>query len=347
MAKTALSHTNFVNMKNIFYVIFTLFLFSINNVRANVNSLSLGGNEQDTLNLGWKSKSEVGLLLNQVSFTNWNSGGTNSISGIISGKSAAKFKTEMWSWNSVLNLKYGLNKQQDNGIKKSEDIIELNSNLVLQTDSISNWFYSARYSFNTQFSNGYKYPNTDEAISRFLAPGYMFFGMGMEYGKKIEHLSFYASPFTIKTTFVLDDHLANRGAFGVNPAIYDQEGNMLKPGSSVKQEVGILLTNKYEEKLFENIDLNSHLRLYTDYINSFGNIDIDWELQLDMKVNKFVKATLGSHLRYDNDIKVESTRNEITNEEIISEGPTVQWKQILGVGVVIDFDRLSESKEAS
>jgi hypothetical protein len=334
-------------MKNIFYVIFTLFLFSINNVRANVNSLSLGGNEQDTLNLGWKSKSEVGLLLNQVSFTNWNSGGTNSISGIISGKSAAKFKTEMWSWNSVLNLKYGLNKQQDNGIKKSEDIIELNSNLVLQTDSISNWFYSARYSFNTQFSNGYKYPNTDEAISRFLAPGYMFFGMGMEYGKKIEHLSFYASPFTIKTTFVLDDHLANRGAFGVNPAIYDQEGNMLKPGSSVKQEVGILLTNKYEEKLFENIDLNSHLRLYTDYINSFGNIDIDWELQLDMKVNKFVKATLGSHLRYDNDIKVESTRNEITNEEIISEGPTVQWKQILGVGVVIDFDRLSESKEAS
>jgi hypothetical protein len=347
VAKTALSHTNFVNMKNIFYVIFTLFLFSINNVRANVNSLSLGGNEQDTLNLGWKSKSEVGLLLNQVSFTNWNSGGTNSISGIISGKSAAKFKTEMWSWNSVLNLKYGLNKQQDNGIKKSEDIIELNSNLVLQTDSISNWFYSARYSFNTQFSNGYKYPNTDEAISRFLAPGYMFFGMGMEYGKKIEHLSFYASPFTIKTTFVLDDHLANRGAFGVNPAIYDQEGNMLKPGSSVKQEVGILLTNKYEEKLFENIDLNSHLRLYTDYINSFGNIDIDWELQLDMKVNKFVKATLGSHLRYDNDIKVESTRNEITNEEIISEGPTVQWKQILGVGVVIDFDRLSESKEAS
>ncbi|MCG2420001.1 DUF3078 domain-containing protein [Aequorivita sp. F47161] len=334
-------------MKNTFYIIFTLFLFSFNNILANVNSLFLAHIEKDTLHLGWKSKSEVGLLLNQVSFTNWNSGGTNSISGIISGKSAAKFKTEKWSWNSVLNLKYGLNKQQDNGIKKTEDIIELNSNLVLQTDSISNWFYSARLSFNTQFSNGYKYPNTEEAISRFLAPGYMFFGMGMEYGKKIEQLSFYASPFTIKTTFVLDDYLANKGAFGVNPAIFDEDGNMLSSGSRVKQEVGILLTNKYEEKLFENIELNSYLRLYTDYLNSFGNIDIDWELQLDMKVNKFVKATLGSHLRYDNDIKVESTRNEITNEEIISEGPTVQWKQILGVGVVIDFDKLVQTKETS
>ncbi|MCZ4317986.1 DUF3078 domain-containing protein [Aequorivita viscosa] len=334
-------------MKNTFYIIFTLFLFSFNNILANVNSLFLAHIEKDTLHLGWQSKSEVGLLLNQVSFTNWNSGGTNSISGIISGKSAAKFKTEKWSWNSVLNLKYGLNKQQDNGIKKTEDIIELNSNLVLQTDSISNWFYSARLSFNTQFSNGYKYPNTEEAISRFLAPGYMFFGMGMEYGKKIEQLSFYASPFTIKTTFVLDDYLANKGAFGVNPAIFDEDGNMLSSGSRVKQEVGILLTNKYEEKLFENIELNSYLRLYTDYLNSFGNIDIDWELQLDMKVNKFVKATLGSHLRYDNDIKVESTRNEITNEEIISEGPTVQWKQILGVGVVIDFDKLVQTKETS
>ena len=145
----------------------------------------------------------------------------------------------------------------------------------------------------------------------------------------------------------MDDHLANSGAFGVNPAIYDMDGNMLSKGNNIKQEVGILLTNKYEESLFENIKLNSHLRLYTDYVNSFGNVDIDWEVNIDMKVNKFVKATLGSHLRYDNDIKVESKRNEITNEEIILEGPSVQWKQILGVGVVIDFDKLSKSKETS
>ena len=82
------------------------------------------------------------------------------------------------------------------------------------------------------------------------------------------------------------------------------------------------------------------LRLYTDYINSFGNVDLDWELNIDMKVNRYVQATLGSHLRYDNDIKVELQTNEITNEEVVIKGAKLQWKQILGVGVVIDLDNI-------
>ncbi|WP_339755227.1 hypothetical protein [uncultured Winogradskyella sp.] len=168
----------------------------------------------------------------------------------------------------------------------------------------------------------------------------MFFGLGMEYGRHIERLSFYASPFTLKTTFVLDDDLANQGAFGVDPAIYDLEGNILRDGKKVRQELDVLLTNHYEEELFENIKITSLLRLYTDYLNSFGNIDMEWELNFDMKVNKFVKATLGSHLRYDNDIKIEVEQSEMTNEEFVIEGAKLQWKQILGVGVVVDLDNI-------
>jgi len=59
-----------------------------------------------------------------------------------------------------------------------------------------------------------------------------------------------------------------------------------------------------------------------------------------MKVNKYVKATLGSHLRYDNDIKIEVERNEMTNEENVIKGPKLQWKQILGVGVIVDLDNI-------
>ena len=33
---------------------------------------------------GWNTKKEAGFYLNQVSFSNWNAGGTNSISGISS-----------------------------------------------------------------------------------------------------------------------------------------------------------------------------------------------------------------------------------------------------------------------
>ena len=134
--------------------------------------------------------------------------------------------------------------------------------------------------------------------------------------------------------------MANQGAFGVEPAIYDLEGNIIREGKKTRQELGLLLTNQYEEEVFENIRVTSLLRLYTDYINSFGNIDLEWEVNLDMKVNKYVKATLGSHLRYDNDIKIEVERNEMTNEENVIKGPKLQWKQILGVGVIVDLDNI-------
>ena len=321
----------------------SLFLLSSSFLFAQPDSLYFKKKKNNDIQLGWRTKKEVGLYLNQVSFTNWNAGGTNSISGIVTGKASSKYKQKRWFWNSDLNLRYGLNKQEDVDLRKTEDVIEVISNVGLEKNPESNWFYSARFSFNTQFANGYKYPNRDEPISKILAPGYMFFGIGMEYGRHIERMSFYASPFTLKTTFVLDDNLANQGAFGVDPAIYDLEGNILRDGKKVRQELGVLLTNQFEEEMFKNIKVTSLLRLYTDYINSFGNIDIEWDLNLNMTVNKYVKATIGSHLRYDNDIKTEVESNETTNVEFVIAGPKLQWKQILGVGVVVNLDNIIKS----
>ena len=82
----------------------------------------------------------------------------------------------------------------------------------------------------------------------------------------------------------------------------------------------------------ENINAATRLSLYTDYLNNFGNIDIDWELNFEFEVNDYVKASLGSHIRYDDDIK---TRTENEDGETIREGPKVQWKQQLGIGVTV------------
>ncbi|MDN3492710.1 DUF3078 domain-containing protein [Winogradskyella bathintestinalis] len=334
-------------MRNYSWFIFGVVILCSTVVSAQPDSLYFLKKKEVPIELGWRTKKEVGLTLNQVSFTNWSAGGTNSITGIITGAASAKYKKEKWFWNSNFNVRYGLNKQAEKDVRKTDDVIEVLSNIGLEKNSKSNWFYSSRFSLNTQLSNGYNYPNRDDAISKFFAPGYMFFGLGMEYGRHIERLSFYGSPFTLKTTFVLDDDLANRGAFGVDPAIYDMEGNILKDGKKVRQELGILLTNQYQEEVFENMKITSLLRLYTDYVNSFGNIDIEWELNLDMKVNRYVKATLGSHLRYDDDIKVEVETNETTNEEIVIVGAKLQWKQILGVGVVVDLDNIIKSNGSS
>ena len=58
------------------------------------------------------------------------------------------------------------------------------------------------------------------------------------------------------------------------------------------------------------------------------------EFELDFKVNNFITANVGSHLKYDDDIKITKKIDGVTTQ--IS-GAKVQWKQLLGVGVVYDF----------
>ncbi|MCK5814522.1 MAG: hypothetical protein KAH07_01115, partial [Flavobacteriaceae bacterium] len=73
---------------------------------------------------------------------------------------------------------------------------------------------------------------------------------------------------------------------------------------------------------------------YSDYLNGFGNIDVDWEVLFDFKVNDYIRASFSSHIKYDDDIR----ETEIINgEEVLISGPRVQWKQALGIGVVYDF----------
>ncbi len=283
----------------------------------------------------WKQANKLGVDINEVTFVNWNAGGANSISALLAIQSSLRYKKNNLIWFNELRTRYGVNKQENQRLRKTEDELELISTLGFRKDTLTNWYFSGRFNFKTQYTNGFNYPNRDNSISSFMTPGYLFLGGGAEYGKNIEKLSFYMSPLTFKATFVLDQDLADDGSFGVEPAVYDALGNKIKDGENTRTEMGILLTNSYETEVLENIYIKNRLSFYTDYLNSFGNIDVDWEVVFDFKVNDFVKATLGSHLKYDNDIKIiEETEVE---DEFVERGASIQWKQLLGIGVVVDF----------
>lgn len=283
----------------------------------------------------WVQKNRATIDISEVTFVNWNSGGTNSISGLLGLNTSLNYLEENFYWKSKGEIRYGVNKQESQNLRKTEDLIELNSSMGYRKDSLTNWFFSAHFNFKTQFTNGYNYPNRERAISKFMAPGYMFIGGGAEYGKDMEKFSFYFSPLTVKTTFVLDQALADQGSFGVDPAVYDLDGGLVRSGQKMKNEVGILVTHFFETDMFENIKISTRLSLYTDYIQSFGNVDVDWLVNFDFKVNQFVRASLSSHLKYDDDIKI-LTPTDVPGE-YIENGAKVQWKQLLGIGVAIDF----------
>jgi hypothetical protein len=325
-----------LNTPKIFRFSFIVLFFLIQIVQSQPDSVFFKAKDDKLLIPTWTIKKEAGLLFNQVSFTNWNAGGVNSIAATVYTRASANYKYKYMFWNSSLNARYGINTQENTGLRKTDDIIEIISSVGYQADTLSNWYGTARFSFATQFSNGFNYPDTSTPISQFMAPGYLFLGLGAEYGKQIKHFSLYMSPLTLKATFVLDQRLANSGAFGVEPAVLDEQGNLIRRGKRLRREFGFLLNNTYEFEPYENVKVRNILSLYSDYINSFGNIDVDWEMIFDFKVNSYMKASFISHLRYDNDIKI---NNVVDEENNITEegGAKLQWRQLLGIGVAIDF----------
>lgn len=289
----------------------------------------------DSMLIYWTEKNTFGMNLSEVAFVNWNSGGNNSVSALFYAGFDRNFEKDLTLWKNSASLRYGINAQEGREIRKTEDELRLSSSFGFRKDSTSNWYYSGKFSFNTQFSNGYKYPDTEIPISKLMAPGYTFLGAGTEYSDPVEDLTVYLSPITFKSTFVLDQRLANEGMFGVEPAVTDELGNIIKEGEKMRTEFGFLVTSDFSKEVFENIDLNNQLSLYSDYLNKFGNIDVDWQLAVNMKVNDFVKANLGTHIRYDDDVKFKEDTNG--DGKLETSGPRVQLKQMLGVGVVYEF----------
>lgn len=316
-----------MNIKAVLTTVLLITAF-VNNLSAQVIVTTL----PDSITY-WEKTNKLGMDINQIAFVNWSVGGNNSVAVLAKGNFTRNYQKNNVSWKNELVLRYGLNSQEGQELRKTDDQIQLNSTFGYRKDTISNWYYSAKFNFNTQFANGYAYPNTTEEISGPLSPAYIFLGVGSEYMRKDLGLSVYLSPLTNKTTIVTNNRLANAGAFGVEAAIYDEAGNLIKPGRNTRTELGILITNQYKQQVFKNIVLDHRITLYSDYLNNFGNIDVDWQLQLDLTVNEYVKANIGTHLIYDDDIK----STEEIDGEIRTGGPKIQLKQMLGLGLSYTF----------
>jgi hypothetical protein len=303
-------------------------------------TISTSGFSQEVVNpktpdtvSSWTKKNQLGFDISEIAFVNWSAGGTSSVSGLFKGDFARVYAKKNRKWVNELIIRYGLNKQDGIEMRKTDDAIHFNSTFGYRKDTITNWYHSAKFNFNTQFTNGYAYPNKEIAISKPFAPAYVFMGVGAENADKEKKRVFYFSPFTFKTTLVLDQRLANQGAFGVKKAEYDLDGNLILDGEKSKMELGLLVTGYYKKEVFKNINFVNRVSFYSDYINRFGNIDVDCDLLLDLVVNQYVKANIGTRIVYDDDIK---SKQEIAGEQVTL-GPKTQLKQVLGVGIVYAF----------
>jgi hypothetical protein len=278
----------------------------------------------------WKIGGNFGLQFTQAAYENWQAGGVNSLAGNSLTSIFANYDNGgKWTWSNKLDLAYGLN-YQDTIFNKTDDRIELTSRVDRSIGK--NWSASGLVNFRTQFANGYSAPGErgdSVRISGFMAPGYLLTAIGFTY-KPNKKFNLFLSPLTSKMTFVMDQRLADAGAFGVTAA--DTVNGVYVPGEQFRQEVGGYLNLTYKTPLVTNVDLQYSLGLFSNYLDGqYKFIDVNTELLLFMKVNDYITANLSLNLIYDNDILFD------VNDDGTPDGPRTQLKEVIGVGFAYNF----------
>ena len=264
----------------------------------------------------WYIGGSGSFAFSQAAFSNWAAGGQNSIGLDAYLDLVANYHKGRHVWGNTLSLGYGftiLGKGNQTKFTKSNDKLEFTSAYGYAFSKDKKWLLTVLMNFRSQFSAGYNYPDDSTVISNFMAPGYLVAGLGITYAPA-KWFYVYLSPGSGRFTFVLDKKLSDTGSFGVDK------------GKKSRTEFGSYLRADLNKDLSKTINLTTTLALFTNYMKDFGNIDVNWNLLLTMKVNKWLAASITTQLIYDDNVNIKPDPTE-------SGGPRTQFKELLGIGI--------------
>ena len=259
--------------------------------------LSAFAQEKKEEKFGW-TKTLVGALnLTQNRYSsNWTKGGENSVAwkGVIETKwenNAART-----NWKNSGKLVFGQIKQGSQGVRKSDDELNVESVLTYKVGQYLNPYLS----FNglTQIASGFEYPTdkTKIKVSSSFAPMFLRQSLGLGYKPSEQFVTRLG--ISVKETIVSDDGLIAGSAI----TFRERYGN--KPDENMRVETGIESTTDLSVKLAENVLFKSKLELFSSFEN-FNTADVAWDNTLAAKISKYFSVNFNVYAFYDEDILTE------------------------------------------
>ena len=263
----------------------------------------------------WKHERKLGVLINQSSFDNWLAGGVNSFSGTLNFDYDLYYQSDQWDWTTTLDaaLGYAKNMGQDY-FNKTEDQLEVNTLFALK--SSRKWNFSTSFNLKTQNAPGENFIETAGSIERiktsgFFSPAYMRLGVGMAY-KKEKDFALQFNPLTARLIVVDRVYTQNltqgETYFGV------------EADKTTRWEAGASLALQSEIMIVKNVVLSNQLTLVANYLQEAKNIDIDYTINFNMKVNEYLSAILEAQMLYDDNALAD-----------------LQFRQVFGLAVSLPF----------
>jgi hypothetical protein len=273
-------------MRNPFFLLLTILISAT--LHAQTDSIQTP--EQD-----WKRGGDAKLLFNQSAFSEWASGGQNSISLSFHMDYDLSYKKNGWNWDTKFLGDFGLTKISGSKfVRKTNDRFDLQS--FLGKNFSEQWSYSTVFGVKTQFARGYQYGENEDGNeirslrTHFFSPVYVQLGVGL-YWKKSKNLWVNIAPFTQRLTLVSRkftmDLEEGKEYFGV------------RKGDNHRFELGASVNAFYKFSPMENMTLEQRLGLYSDYLDKAKNVDMDYQVAAELKVNDHVSTNIIFQLVYD------------------------------------------------
>ena len=305
----------------------------------------------------WSCTGVVGLNASATGLVNWAAGGNNNVNGVAFGKVRLLYNENNLSWETNLNLEYGLSyiDQKNDPFQKSSDVIDFKTKFGWQFHKA--WYLTAAAGFQSQFAYGRAYDGTeadDPIISKFLSPSYTDISVGIDW-KPNSIFSLYLSPVAGKITTAYVGDAVEKANPGLREQMQEKYGTWAyvkdsdeKKYTNYKAELGLNfkgsinytykdlkiittlgLFTPYAWDKTEVLDTEGKFVGYRDNNRRFGNFDVDWDAAISYQFLKCLNVTLSTSLKYYNGVKIAD------KEGIAAE--RVQFKGILGLGVGYSF----------
>lgn len=276
----------------------------------------------------WDYDFSSSFSLNQSYLSNWSKGGESSLSSVLEIKGSANYvnKEEKTKWINNGRLKYGNIVTEQNGLRTTTDMLELNSqyNKVLK----EKLDFSAVFYMKNQIAKGYKYPNDSIPVSKFLNPLTYTVGVGVEY-----------RPF--KNTILNFSPLSNKATIVFDTAHIDQTKHGIAADKKSRLELGGQLVIKNSIDILDGFKISNSIRLFSSYLNKPQNIDVDWEMDLEKQISWYFSIKLNFHTIYDKDILFpvldENDKPVLLPDGSAQKLPKLQFKEFMGLTLAFSF----------
>lgn len=280
MSQSTASHANVMDSRGI----------DFNNM---VQGNEVNVNEQDVDLVSakpsyWRFPGYLAVKFSQNAYSqNWYKGGESNNQLAAELRLEANYAKNKVTWNNMLEAKLGYYSSEVDGkykFRPNSDLFRITSKFGLQ--AAKSWYYSSQLQAYTQFLP----VHDDNGLmkSRFCAPAYASFSIGLDYKPKFKkkgiELSAQISPLAYNCRYVNVDRLAPN--YGI------QEGHYLSDiGSRV--EANIVWT------IFKNFTWRGKAHFFTSY----KNVEASTENTFKVDLNRFFSLQLFVHWRFDDKVK--------------------------------------------